>query len=343
MRVLLIKTSSMGDIIHTLPALTDAGLAIPGIKFDWVLEEGYAEIPPWHPQVNEVFPMAWRRWRKGLFSRENQAGLRDLYQQLNRQPYDLILDAQGLMKSALLCFFVKGLRVGLDFKSARESLASFAYQRKCTVNFYQHAVVRMRSLFSQALAYPYPKTAPNFGLYPSQFMGGDAAKYCQERYLVFLHGTTWTSKLWPENYWVRLAELAKANGYRIKISGGTVTEVERAKRIAALVPGAVDVLPYLNILQMAQVLVCAKAAVAVDTGFGHLAAALNVPTVSLYGSTNPSYTSAEGAASLSLAAEFPCSPCLQRTCTFRSPSTETPACYTTIPPERVWTTIQNLF
>src|SRR5437868_3243147 len=105
MRVLVIKTSSMGDIIHTLPALTDAANAIPHIKFDWLVEDSFADIPKWHPAVDRVIPVALRRWRKGFFSKETRAGYKELRKQLHEQQYDLVLDAQGLVKSAFLTFF----------------------------------------------------------------------------------------------------------------------------------------------------------------------------------------------------------------------------------------------
>jgi heptosyltransferase I len=341
MRVLLIKTSSMGDIIHTLPALTDAGLALPGITFDWVVEDTFSEIPSWHPLVDKVIPVALRRWRKGLLARETRLGWKTLRQQLHANHYDLILDAQGLVKSAFLTFFAKGLRVGLDWGSAREALASLAYQRQCKVDFYQHAIVRMRSLFSQALGYSLPDTEADFGLTTQLFQPLDSL----QPYVVFLHGTTWTTKQWPEDYWIQLAEKVGQAGYRIKISGGNAEEVERAERLAShseMTRATVDVLPYLTISHMAALLANAKAAVAVDTGFGHLAAALNIPTVSLYGATNPAYTSACGKASVHLVADFPCAPCLRRTCTFKGSSTVTPACYATLTPTHVWQTLTRV-
>src|SRR3990167_6070327 len=153
MRVLLIKTSSMGDIIHTLPALTDASNAIPGIQFDWVCEDVFADLCKQHPAVKEVIPIALRRWRKGILSSETRNGWTEMRKRLRHEQYDLVLDAQGLIKSAFLTLFANGARAGLDFSSARESFASFFYKQKHEVNFYQHAVVRMRSLFSQALGY----------------------------------------------------------------------------------------------------------------------------------------------------------------------------------------------
>lgn len=330
MRVLLVKTSSMGDLIHTLPALTDLGRAVSDVKVDWVVEDIFAEIPRWHPLVEEVIPVALRRWRKGLLKNTTRLEFQQLRKRLAQHQYDLVLDAQGLVKSAFLTFFANGIRAGLDFRSAREHLASFAYQRKYRVNFYQHAVVRMRQLFSQAFGYPLPSSPPDFNLRHEQFQRANT-----EDYVVFLHGTTWRSKLWPESYWTALANLAKASGLRVKISGGNMEEVNRAKRIANG-NTAVDVVPYLTIVQMAELLSKAKAVIAVDTGFGHLAAALNVPTISLYGSTNPEYTGALGQKSIHLSANFACSPCLKRECTYKKEALVQPACYATMTPETVW-------
>jgi heptosyltransferase-1 len=346
-RVLLIKTSSMGDLIHTFPALTDARNAIADLQIDWAVEETFTQIPKWHPVVNQVIPVALRRWRKDMFTRKTYLEWLTVYRKLRTEKYDLILDAQGLVKSALLTFFTKGERVGLDWQSARERLASLAYQRKYKVNFYQHAVIRMRQLFALALNYPLPTSAPQFGLNRQQFQSpikvppNTQLPHNQEKYLVFLHGTTWTTKLWPENYWVQLAELAACANYRIKIGGGSKEEIERAKRIANSC-AAIDVLPRLDIAGMAQCLAMATAVIAVDTGLGHLAAAFDVPTVSIYGSTNPAYTGALGKRSVHLTANLPCAPCLSRTCTYREPTAVTPACYAPLTPKRVFKLVEQM-
>lgn len=338
MRVLLIKTSSMGDLIHTLPALTDAMNAIPGIQFDWVAEESFKEIPAWHPAVRKVIPIAFRKWRKNLFSKESREGWKALIKTLNTEKYDVILDAQGLAKSAFLTFLAKGKRVGLDWPSAREAIASVAYQQKCKVNFKQHAVVRMRQLFSQALGYTLPMSAPEFGVDKSKF----ATQPNQHPYLVFLHATTWTSKQWPEEYWLTLTKMADEAGYRVKMGGGNATEVARAERIAKQSDN-VDLIPYLKISEMAAVLAQAKGAVAVDTGFGHLAGALDLPLVSIYGSTDPTQTGALGHHSINLNTQFSCSPCLLRDCTYKKSETDlSPPCYQTLPPKTVWSTLDKI-
>ena len=262
MRILLIKTSSMGDLIHTLPALTDAQAHYPNLTVDWVVEESFVDIPKWHPAVNRVIPVALRRLRKKLFSLRTLQEWFAMRRLLREQEYEVVLDAQGLVKSAVLPFMARGKRIGLDRQSAREGLASFAYQKQCTVNFYQHAIHRMRTLFSQALNYPMPTSAPDFGL--QQLLKPAAS----EPYLVFLHGTTWASKEWPEEYWLALAKKAAASGFRMKISGASDAEVARAARLAALEP-AFDAMPRLRINAMAELLAGSAGAIAVDTGFAH--------------------------------------------------------------------------
>lgn len=334
MRVLIIKTSSMGDVIHTLPALTDAAAAFPDARFDWMVEESFAEIPAWHPRVERVIPIAFRRWRKSWWTARHEWKL--FRRALREEPYDFIIDLQGLVKSAFLGWFAKGQRIGLDRQSAREPLASFLYHKTVKVNFYQQAVTRMRLLMSQALGYSMPDTPPDFGLDKSNFHAEMGAPY-----LVFLHGTTWESKTWPETYWQALARLAEQAGLRVKLTGGNEHEMARAHRIASA-SSVVDVLPRRTIGEMAALLSGSVGAVAVDTGFGHLAGALNLPTVSIYGSTNPEFTGVIGEKAMNLAAHFPCSPCMNRECTYKQPSEVVPACYATVPPGRVFDTLSTI-
>lgn len=336
MRVLLIKTSSMGDLLHTFPALTDAAQAIPDIQFDWVVEKSFAELPHWHPHVKTVIPVALRHWRKNIFASLAGHEWKQTRQQLRQHSYDLVLDAQGLVKSALLGLFTQGERAGLDFHSARETLASLFYKRRYTVNFYQHAIKRMRSLFSQALGYTLPDSAPDFSLRQT-FLSTRASP---EKYVVFLHGTTWTSKQWPEEYWKALVQLAEQAGYRIKINSSNPEEAARVQHIAQA-SSAVDIFSRLSLNEMGTLLAHAKAVIAVDTGLGHLAAALDVPTISLYGSTNPIYTGAVGKYSTHLAADFDCAPCLRRTCLYQQSLTVLPACYTTLTPAKVWQAVMK--
>lgn len=299
MRVLLIKTSSLGDVIHTLPALTDALQALPGIQFDWVVEEGFAEIPAWHPAVAQVIPVAIRRWRKQLWSTIRNGEWRRFKQRLRETHYDLVIDAQGLLKSAWLTRYVKAPVAGLDRDSAREPIASRFYDHCYPVPREQHAVERVRQLFAQALGYPLPATTGDYGL--------DRARLADPQevpYLIFLHGTTWASKHWPEADWRALAERMSAQGWAVRLPWGNAEEKARAERIVGGLENAA-VLPRLNLAGVAKVIAGARACVAVDTGLGHLAAALDVPSISLYGPTLPGRVGAYGRGQVHLCASGP--------------------------------------
>ena len=299
MRVLLVKTSSLGDVVHTLPALTDAQCAVPGIQFDWVVEEGFAEIPAWHPAVSQVIPVAIRRWRKHPFQTLRSGEWQRFKSRLRETRYDLAIDAQGLLKSAWLTRYVDASVAGLDRESAREPLAARFYDRRYAVARDQHALERVRQLFAQALGYAAPETAANYGLDRNQL-----ATPSDQPYLLFLHGTTWPSKHWPERYWRELAERMSEFGWAIRLPWGNADEKARAERIADGL-ASVSVLPRLNLGGIAKVVAGARACVAVDTGLGHLAAALDVPCISLYGPTLPGRVGAYGRSQVHLCASGP--------------------------------------
>lgn len=296
-RVLIVKTSSMGDVIHTLPALTDAKAACPDIEFDWVVEEGFAEIPGWHPAVSDVIPVAIRRWRKSIFKTMGSTEWRQFRNLVKKHHYDLVIDAQGLLKSAWLCQLIKAPAAGYDKHSVRERLASLVYQHRFAVPVDMHAVERTRTLFAKALAYTKPESKGQYGLSRERFCSAAS----EAPNVVFLHGTTRADKHYPEIYWKQLAERLTSMGFRVRMPWGSDTERARAERIARGLDN-VEVLPKLNLAGVAGVLAQASAVVAVDTGLGHLSAALNIPTVSLYGPTRPGLIGAYGENQLHLCA-----------------------------------------
>jgi heptosyltransferase-1 len=289
MRVLVVKMSSLGDVIHTLPALTDAARAIPGIRFDWVVEEAFAEIPAWHPAVDTVIPIALRRWRKHPLRDFRGPEWKQCRASLRKQHYDAVLDAQGLLKSAFIARLVRAPVYGMDRRSARERLAAASYKYKLPVPRDLHAVERIRLLFARALNYPLPSTPGDYALRdnlspPAQDLPPS---------LLFFHGTARAEKLWPEAHWVELAQLAVQSGYTPWLPWGSEQERARAERIVDAEEGA-RVLPRLDLLGLAGMLLEVQGAVAVDTGLAHLSAALDVPTVSLYGPTDTRLIGAYG-------------------------------------------------
>ena len=343
MTVLIVKTSSMGDIIHTLPALTDAMQARPGIQFDWVVEKAFAEIPAWHPAVARVIPVGLRAWRKQLFSRVTWQASRAFYRDLRAQNYTLVIDAQGLPKSAVIARLAQGVTAGPDWRSARDSVAALFYQQRLRVPFDQHAVDRARQLFAQALGYPLPDSPPDYGIDRTKLAVRSAT---DQPYLVFLHGTTWETKHWPEAHWKGLARRAIQQGYQIRLPWGNPAEEARAHRIAS-VGSDVTVLPRQTLAGMAAILAGAKGVVSVDTGFGHLTAALAVPAVSLYGPTSPALNGALGPSQTHLSASLACSPCFGRQCSFRGEiplvagERLLPPCLAKVSPDVVWTALEQ--
>lgn len=284
MRVLLVKTSSMGDVLHSLPALTDAMQAIPGIKFDWVVEEGFAQIPGWHPAVDKVFPVAIRRWRKSWFASKTRTERNAFYQALKAREYDCIIDAQGLVKSAaLVTRKAHGIKHGMDWNSAREPLASLFYNVKHSVAKQQHAVERIRELFARSLGYSKPRTQGDYAI-ARHFLNN--LNVDNGQYAVFLHATTRDDKHWPETSWRELIGLLDSTGIHIKLPWGAPHEKARAERLAEGF-GFVEVLPKMTLEEVAKVLAGAKYVVSVDTGLSHLTAALDRPNVTLYGPTDP--------------------------------------------------------
>lgn len=335
MKVLVVKMSSMGDIIHTLPALTDATNKIPDISFDWVVEEAFSEIPAWHSKVQRVIPIALRRWRKHPLQMLSSGQWQSFYRAVRQQEYDVIIDAQGLCKSALVTRLAKGLRYGLDEFSARESLACLAYQKKLAVPPTQHAVTRMRQIFSQALNYSYEENPTDFAIKLEN------TQRPHQQYLVFLHSTTWKTKEWPEAYWIELAKLVSQQGYQVFLPWGNTAEYERASRIHANSDNTY-IVDKLTLTEMACLLSNANAVVAVDTGLGHLSAALNVPTISLYGATDAKKTGTVGQQQEHLVSSLPCSPCLSRHCKLNQPTSVFPPCFAALTPQLVWESIKRI-
>jgi heptosyltransferase-1 len=339
MRVLLIKTSSMGDVIHTLPALTDALSAIPDLQVDWVVEEAFADLARRHPAVHQVFPCALRRWRKHPLKARRSGEWAAFKSAVQATSYDAVIDAQGLIKSAFVTRLARGEKFGLDKQSAREGLSARALDHPLPVAKGQHAIDRVRQLFALALSYDLPDGAPDYGL-PRSHVPTTLSRPAQ---LVFCHGTTWPTKHYPEAFWRQLLELATSEGHRVFLPWGNESEKSRAERLVAGLKGA-TVLPAMGLSALTDKLLEWDAVIAVDTGLAHLSAAAGLPGVGLYGPTDPVLTGVRGVRAYSLAADFPCAPCVQEKCTYRGVLGQgvVPPCFSSLKPGFVWQRLREL-
>lgn len=315
MRVLLIKMSSMGDVFHSFPALSDAMQHVSGLTVDWVVEKGFSDIPNWHPVVNHVFPIELRRWRKSLFSSQTRREIKAFFGEVNQAEYDLIIDAQGLLKSAWVCRKIKAPIAGYDWFSVREALASQFYQHKYPVAKDEHAIFRIRQLFAQALNYDVSHSDPIvYGLATEGWKTPQkVVEQCgTKNYWVGLHSTTWDTKLWPEAHWLELLQKVHDRGVNVILPWGSDEEKQRSLRLKETAESESKTsfiwVPEqrLSLHDMGKMLKNAQAVISVDTGLSHVAAALEVPMVVLYRVTDPKLVGASGQKVMRLAS--PCAP-----------------------------------
>ncbi len=275
MRLLIVKTSSMGDVVHALPAVSDIRRLRPGITIDWLVEAPFAAIPALHPAVRRVLPLSWRKWRKTLWRADTRAAMVELRSALRLEPYDLVLDLQGLLKSVMWGLQARGPLVGYDRASIREPLAALCYQRSAPVSRALHAVERCRRLAAAHLGYPVPTEAPVFGITPPVGSWrapvlGAALIPCASR----------PEKLWPEAHWIAIGQRLRRAGLTPVVIWGSDEERQRAERIATGCEGLVP--PFLSVADTAAVLGQARQIVGLDTGFSHLGAAFGAPTIGIY-------------------------------------------------------------
>ena len=309
MRVLLVKTSSLGDVVHNLPVVTDFRARFPEAAIDWVVEEDFADIARLHPGVRRVIPVALRRWRRSLPTPATWRELRAFRAMLREEAYDLVIDTQGLLKSALVTRTARGKRCGYAASSAREALAACFYDAGFDVPRALHAVERNRRLAALAGGYGIEE-APDYGIvaaFPRSELAGprrgvpgtqrddtqvEATQSATTRDMsvaVLLTATSRDDKLWPQQHWVALGRALHERGLVCLLPAGSATERQRAGQLALAIPGAVA-LPPLSLNQLAGQLAAARIVIGVDTGLVHLAAALGRPTLALFCASDPALT-----------------------------------------------------
>ncbi|MBW9248320.1 MAG: lipopolysaccharide heptosyltransferase I [Acidithiobacillus ferriphilus] len=345
MKILLVRLSSMGDVLHTLPAVTDLQRTRPDLRLHWLIEPAFAPIALLHPGVARVIPFALRNHKKQW--RGLAVALRDLRRDMRGERYDHILDAQGLYKSALLGRLGGAPLWGLDAASAREPGATRLYHRCFPVSWGQSAISRNRQLFAQAFDYPLPETPPDYGLQvAAAHLRKDTlvqpwGELVQQPFVLGFHGTSWENKEWQEDYWRALAAPLRQAGLRLLLPAGNAREAARAQRIATQADNVLA-LPILTLLELAALIVRADAYVGMDTGLSYLARALGLAGVTLYGPTAKGRFSVAENRQASLQSPEPCSPCGKSRCSLPEAKNGLILCQQALRPEQVWTALSPL-
>lgn len=277
LKILLVKMSSMGDLVHNLPLVSDLLACAPDAQIDWVAEEAYAPIPALHPGVRRVLPVAWRRWRKQLGQAAAWREMAAFKAALRVERYDLILDTQGLWKSLAIGKLAHGRIVGGDRQSIKEGSAALFYDQTLPIAWSRHVIDRCRAVGAGALGYAID-TPPRFNIRAEPLVADwlPNGPYC-----VLMHAASRPEKLWPEAHWAALGRHLAERGLAAVLPWGSAEEKARAERLAAALPGAV-VPPLMTLDVAARFLVGARLVVGLDTGFTHFAAALARPTVGIF-------------------------------------------------------------
>ncbi|AWL06013.1 lipopolysaccharide heptosyltransferase I [Massilia oculi] len=284
MKILLVRVSSLGDVLHNLPMVADLLRRHPGATVDWVVEEGYVSLVRLNPHVRKVIPWALRRWRKRLGKKETRAEIRAFFRTLREEEYDYVFDTQGLLKTGIIMGAARvrkgGKKVGLangSEGSGYEGISRIFHTDSIPLNPRTHAVARGRMVAGAALDYPVD-TAPDFGL-PAPDASQRPAFLPQEDYAVFFHGTARAAKKWADANWIALGKALAP--MPVLLPWGSEAERVDAEALAAGIPNA-RVLPRLSMMDAVTLAQHARLAVGVDTGLTHIAAAFVRPTIEIY-------------------------------------------------------------
>ena len=284
-RILIIKTSSLGDIVHCLPVINDIKYFVPESSIDWLVEECFADVPRLHPGVDSVITISLRTWKKNLRKKSTWIGLYKSIKAIRENHYDIIIDFQGLLKSAFFTLFTRGDIHGFDKTSIREGAASYFYKFTHTVSKQIHAVVRNRELASKCFQYELLDQSAHFGLEIHNINNFNLS----ERYVVLIHGSSKKSKQWPKEHWLKVIQFFNVLGLRVLLPWGNLEEYHFSKALRKASTNSL-VLPKMNISDLANVISGAKCIIGVDSGLTHLGNAVGIPTIGLYMDSNPYLT-----------------------------------------------------
>lgn len=339
MKILVVRLSSLGDILHMFPAISDLHRHFPDAEIHWLVEPAFAEVAAWHSAIGKVVTVPLRAHKKSWWKIPSL--LIKMRRKLQAENYDIILDAQGLIKSAVLSRLAGVAVYGFATGSARESLAARLYQKTAKVPDGLHIIEKNRQLVATIFTADISQSA-DYGL--DEFrqkqmhaeFSGMLKDVTNKPYIVLLHGTTWNSKYWPEASWVELIQMLKQQGWRCLLPWGNEVERLRAHRLQVAGDENALVLPKLSLTELMGVLLHARAFVSVESGIGHLAAALNVPGIMLHGPTDPAYSGIMGKKCMHITSGIYCSPCFRRDCPRLQTAQEVPPCQEKILPSQVY-------
>ena len=284
MKILLVRVSSLGDVLHNLPMVADLLRHDPSATIDWVVEEGYVSLVRLNPHVRKIIPWALRRWRKGLGKPETRAEIKAFFRSLREEEYDYVFDTQGLLKTGVIMGAARtrkgGKKVGLangSEGSGYEGISRIFHTDSIPLDPRTHAVARGRLVAGAALGYAVD-SAPDFGL-PAPQAAQRPAFLPAEDYAVFFHGTARAAKKWADANWIALGHALAP--MPVLLPWGSEQELKDAQALAARIPNA-RVLPKLSMMDAVTLAQHAALAVGVDTGLTHIAAAFVRPTVEIY-------------------------------------------------------------
>lgn len=286
----------MGDVVHSLPMVSDIARAFAHARIDWVVEEAFAELPQLHPAVTRVFPIALRRWRRHPLLAASWRELFAARRELRGQRYHAIIDCQGLIKSALVAASARGPVAGLAGDSVREPLASWFYQRRVRVAAGLHAVDRNRRLGAGALDYAIDGPE-DFGLRERVRQMQVPPPFAERGAVLLLTNASRSSKQWPDEHWAALEHAFAQDGMRCWLAWGSEQERRDCeRRIAGM--RAARLLPRATLAQLAAMASGAALVVGLDTGLTHLAAAVGAPTVGIFCDYDTAFVGLRGAAAV---------------------------------------------
>ena len=275
----------MGDLMHALPALTEAKENIQDISFDWVVDKNFSSVPSWHPLVNNIITTDHRNWKKHLFSKQSRDSLKSSINQINSGNYDLVVDMQNNLKSAFISYLTKHDVVGMDVKSAREYPAHLSYSRKINIKKELHAIQRQKKLLGEALGYTSDENKVDYGTSYNNFTKPNIN--LPNKYCVLVQNASWVTKQWSVQNWQDLIKNLEEKNIPILLPSGNLNEYERAKEICSISnkAEAIEIMP-LN--EVAYIIKNAEFCICSDTGLAHLSALTGTPSITLYGPTKTS-------------------------------------------------------